>query len=339
MTGVEKYFLQNSKDSKGKDIELKRRIIARLSTGDHSIADIAKAINISIPTITKAILELIADNIVEDLGKVETTGGRRPNIFGLKDTDVHFLGAEARFGTIAMVVTDLRGHVVASQIKSGDALEIIEEFAREHNVFATGVCVNGRVNPYKGKSEEASLTKQQVVERLKMPVHFDSILRARCRAAQLDPEIGALTDFIYADIERILSIVLVAGGKIYYGHNGLAGGLYDGLIITPGKTIDKILFDASKNDQNALEEIESAARSTGQDLSAAINMLNPQAIVAGGEMGRAGDEFLLPLHASIHRYTPRALYSGMLFFSAEQDEYTAATGVAAMIREITLGLK
>ena len=66
---------------------LKKDIICYyINNGDDTLADLGKELNFSVPTVTKMVGELIEDGIVMDFGKMETPGGRRPNIYGLNQT-------------------------------------------------------------------------------------------------------------------------------------------------------------------------------------------------------------------------------------------------------------
>ena len=67
-----------------KNAILKQQIICQyILCGDSSITDLSKAVNLSVPTVTKLIGELIDEGFVHNFGEQGTAGGRRPNIFGL----------------------------------------------------------------------------------------------------------------------------------------------------------------------------------------------------------------------------------------------------------------
>ena len=62
-----KFLLQ---DSRYKTTTLKKHLIQHLIiSGSSSIADIAKELQLSIPTVTKFVSELMNDNYILDLGK------------------------------------------------------------------------------------------------------------------------------------------------------------------------------------------------------------------------------------------------------------------------------
>ena len=54
-----------------------------IANGDATIAELCKEMDLSIPTVTKLVGELLDDGYILDFGKQETNGGRKPNIYGL----------------------------------------------------------------------------------------------------------------------------------------------------------------------------------------------------------------------------------------------------------------
>ena len=101
MTSLTEFFNKHEDDAlKGithKNSIIKRNIIAHMAVnGECTLSELTKELHISVPTITKLVQELVDENIVTDLGKVETPGGRRPNIFGLANSAIYFAGEIGR---------------------------------------------------------------------------------------------------------------------------------------------------------------------------------------------------------------------------------------------------
>jgi hypothetical protein len=69
------------------------------NSGDMTIADLAKELAISTPKITSLVNELIEDGLIQDEGKLDSTGGRRANVYGLVSDACYFIGVDVkRFG-------------------------------------------------------------------------------------------------------------------------------------------------------------------------------------------------------------------------------------------------
>lgn len=76
-----------------KSTMVKRRIITYLiCNGKATITDLAKDMDLSVPTVTKFVDEMIEDGYVLDNGKLETSGGRYPNLYGLCADAAYFWG-------------------------------------------------------------------------------------------------------------------------------------------------------------------------------------------------------------------------------------------------------
>ena len=89
-----------------KNFQLKKKILGHcINEGNFSLADLSKEINISIPTTTKLIEELMEEGFIEDMGKQDTNGGRRPSIFGLNPSAGYFVGTDIERSSISIAIT------------------------------------------------------------------------------------------------------------------------------------------------------------------------------------------------------------------------------------------
>ncbi len=316
MAGVKKYLLKNGDVAKSKDIDAKRRIVAHLATvGDSTLADISKELEVSVPTITKLVAELNDDGIVADLGKVETAGGRRPNIFGLhKDANVNFLGIAVEGGYARMVIIDLQNNVVARD-RTEYSPTAIAQFTDNYRdtIIAAGICASSSVD----------------ID-LDIPVHTDTSTRAMCYAECMLTDAVAARNMLYVDLSHTPSVGIVANGQLYYGHSGLAGALGEEIALPD---------NADTDDEQTIDLIEKAAEQTGRAIASLLRLLNPELVVIGGTLARAGDYLMLPLQAAIHKHTPKTLYRDTRFRLTTLDEDAAPTGAAMMIRNEILGLR
>ena len=117
MSSLAEFFnIEPNKQLKGithKNNSIKRSIIAYMAVnGESTLSELTKELHISVPTITKLVQELIEDNIVNDLGKVETPGGRRPNVFGLANSAIYFAGVNVARDNMTYVITDLQNNII-----------------------------------------------------------------------------------------------------------------------------------------------------------------------------------------------------------------------------------
>lgn len=68
--------------------------------------------NLSIPTITKLIGELMSEGFVLDFGKQGTNGGRRPNVYGLNPDAGYFVGVDITKDSIDLGVITFKGQLI-----------------------------------------------------------------------------------------------------------------------------------------------------------------------------------------------------------------------------------
>ncbi|HEV2815111.1 MAG TPA: ROK family transcriptional regulator [Solirubrobacteraceae bacterium] len=70
----------------------------------------------------------------------------------------------------------------------------------------------------------------------------------------------------------------------------------------PDLSFDRVLELVAEDDPGALRAVADAGRAVGRVLAGLVNVLNPEAIVIGGELAAAGDALLDPIRAAIARY-------------------------------------
>lgn len=249
MSSLQEFFsLPENGVAKGivqKNNILKRNIIARMAIeGECTLADLAKELHVSIPTVTKLVEELLEEEIIADRGKIETSGGRRPNIFGLTHSAIYFAGVEVCRDQIVLVVTDLHNNIIqletANDFKLDDTDEcfetickIIENFLKQSGIdrsklLGIGVCIAGRVNPKTGRSYKYFTSQEESLcsmleRRLGHRVLIENDTRARCYGEYTKGCSGSEKNIIYLNLSRGVAIGIIIDGALYYGKSGFAG--------------------------------------------------------------------------------------------------------------------
>lgn len=89
------------------------RDIIRLK-GPISRNEIARVTGLTPPTITNVVNELLASNMVREIGPGESTGGRRPVLLELNPNAGFVFAARIQRGEIVTALLDLVGTVLAS---------------------------------------------------------------------------------------------------------------------------------------------------------------------------------------------------------------------------------
>lgn len=249
MTSLTEFFnMQADETLKGishKNSLIKRNIIAYMAVnGECTLSELTKELHISVPTITKLVQELVEESIVTDLGKVETLGGRRPNIFGLANSAIYFAGVNVSRDSITLLITDLQNNIIKEEsfpdfelLDRPQCMEricsVIENFINtcgidRGKILGVGVCMPGRVNPETGRSykyftlNEESL-RDTIEHRIGLRVLLENDTRARCYAEYTCGKSKDESNVIYLHLGRGVAIGIVVDGKLYYGKSGFAG--------------------------------------------------------------------------------------------------------------------
>ena len=224
---------------------LKKDIICYyINNGDDTLADLGKELNFSVPTVTKMVGELIEDGIVMDFGKMETPGGRRPNIYGLNQSSGYFIGVDISQKRVHIGLINFKGDLIDEQMdisfeeahpheRFERLCEIIEDFMShtvvpKDKILSIGINISGRVNPQTGHSysffyfDERPLT-EMFEEKLGIDVSIDNDSRAMAYGEYIKGRVQAEKNIIYVNVGWGLGLGVIVNGQLYYGKSGFSG--------------------------------------------------------------------------------------------------------------------
>lgn len=224
---------------------LKQQIISQyIFGGDFSITDLSKAMNLSVPTVTKLIGELIDEGFVHDFGKQGTNGGRKPNIYGLNPYAGYFVGVDLKKDGVEVAVMNFKGQLVGHEDSVPLAMEntrealdklcgIITSFLRKHNIpeekmLALGVNISGRVNSNTGYSYSYFFVEEQPLamlleERLECSVYIENDTRAATYGEYMCGVANNERTMLYINASWGLGLGMILDSKLFYGKSGFSG--------------------------------------------------------------------------------------------------------------------
>ena len=237
-----KTFLTDS----SKNADIKRHILRLCILNDnHSIADLSKELNTSVPTVTKIIGELIAEGFMLDMGKVGTSGGRRPSIFGLNAAAGYFIGVDIARQHFHIAITDFKGDVVSfipdiefileARADSFKALcrlvkgKVAETGIPWDKVLSVGVSLSGRVNPEEGYSMSYFMSDDLPLnanfeKEFHVPVSIETDSRAMTYGEFLAGGHGKeARNMLAVNLSWGLGMGMILDGRLYYGKSGFSG--------------------------------------------------------------------------------------------------------------------
>ncbi len=228
-----------------KNIQLKKSIISFLCrNGSYTIADVCKEVNLSVPKVTNLITELINDGLVEDLGKIESTGGRKPNLYGMVGNSVFFLGVDIKQDHINIGLTDLQRNLI--EIKQGipykltnsqealtELISIIKNFiknlsVKKEKILGLAVNLSGRINYATGYSYSFfNFNEEPLAKSLEKELNIKTFLENDSRAMAYGEFNSGLVqgekNVLFLNLDYGLGMGVMINSQLYYGKSGFAG--------------------------------------------------------------------------------------------------------------------
>ncbi len=229
----------------GKNYLLKKQIISLcINDGDYSLAELSKDLNTSIPTITKLVGELIEDGFLQEVGKIDTNGGRRPSVYGLNPTAGYLVGVDIRRKYINYTVTDFKGNVIESHERVDYVVQNSEESFRElcsslksmlkkngidpEKVLTYGFNLTGRVNNETGYCFTYFLGEDKPIstileEEMGKPVFVENDSRAMTYGEYICGVANEERNMLFINLSWGLGMGMILDGKLSYGKSGFSG--------------------------------------------------------------------------------------------------------------------
>lgn len=229
-----------------KNINLKKAVITYFANiGNATIADLCKELNLSIPKVTNLLNDLIHDGMVQDNGKIDSSGGRKPNLYGLISDSVLFIGVDVKKNHINIGLTDLSKNIIKISEKipyqlnnTKESLEnlcgLINQFINDaptpkEKILGIGINLSGRINHTSGYSysffyfEEEPLTR--IIEaKVGISVFLENDTKAMaCGEFSSGGIAKAEKDVLFLNLDYGIGLGIFIDGKIYYGKSGYAG--------------------------------------------------------------------------------------------------------------------
>lgn len=241
---TKKSFLTLEKNTKTSQI--KKGIISYfLKYGKNSISELSKELDLSVPTVTKLINSMTEDGLISDYGKIQTSEGRHPNVYGLNPTSAYFMGIDMTRHHLNIALMDFNGDIVHAKLgilyNYENTQESFEELCDNINDFIDEVSpdiqdnianinlnISGRVNPESGYSYSSFYFSEEPIssilsKKLNHTVHIDNDTRAMTYGEYMKGVVNGQKDIIFVNISWGLGIGIIIDGKPYYGKSGFSG--------------------------------------------------------------------------------------------------------------------
>lgn len=209
-----------------------------------SNAEIYQRLSVSSPTSISLINELVRDNLLERKGLGESSGGRKPELFGLKKDSLFVLGIEiGKYKTRMAIFNNYNENITGTKIfpitLSQDTSALNEVYKNASQLIRTqgidtkkllGIGLNtpGLVDAKEGinytylKNGQKSL-RTLLQEKFNRPVYVENDAKAMTLAEYRFGLAQGLKDVLVIYVDWGIGLGIIQNGKLYRGANGFAG--------------------------------------------------------------------------------------------------------------------
>lgn len=332
-----------------KSMLTQKRILTYLMHNHSStIPDLAKDIDLSIPTVTKFVMELVEEGYIINYGKQETSEGRPPNLYGLNPDSAYMVGVDIKAFCLNIGLMNFTGDMVDIQMgiecQLDNTLESLEllihhicTFIEKHKnikekILQVGVNISGRVNPEEGYSfsmfnfEERPLA-EILTEKIGIPVSIDNDTRAMAYGELLKGAVKGEKDVVFINISWGLGSAFIIDGKIYTGRSGFSGefghfNVFDNEIIcrcgkkgcleteVSGSALHRILCERVKNGQTSILSKRILSGESSLTLEEIVNATNKEDILCIELVEEIGRKLGRYLAGLINLFNPELVVIG-----------------------------
>lgn len=337
-----------------------------------SRTEVSKSINVNIVSISNYIKSFIDKKLVLETGQDASTGGRKQELIELNEKSNFVMGADIA-EEIRISLTDLSMNIVGktriqrpgsdrelAQVIAGACGQIIKKSAvPSGDVKALGIGISG--------PDHEDLPKE-INAQLGMDVFSGD--RVSCSAfgeRRLNPgaDAGNIL-YIYSSLGRgvIIKDGACAGCEVPGGEDaektkylrpwhdglgladiakrGIAKGIGTAIVDIAKGQLDKVtetvvIEAAGKNDEIASNIIQNVGTNLGIRVAYLINLFDPEVIVVGGGIEKAGQMILEPMRKTVTKYALSKKAKSVKIIPASLGEEAASLGASWLaVREIFL---
>ena len=230
-----------------KSAQLKNLIVKQLYFDTAlSCADLSELFDKSIPSITKAVNELIADGFVVEHGYAPSSGGRRPLLYSIKPDAMYILAVAMDQLSTRIQLLDLLNRPVADSftfdlklLNNDEALDILVKSMSSYitrsgipkeKIAGVGMGMPGFINVRQGinytyLNSGGKNLNLYIREKLGLPVYIDNDSSLIALAEQRFGIAKAQQNVMVINLGWGIGLGMIVNGEIFRGHNGFAGEL------------------------------------------------------------------------------------------------------------------
>ena len=267
-----------------------------------SKAEIAKELNLSMPTVLANVNDLLEKMVLEETGEYASTGGRKAKSIGINKSYCHAMGILITANHIEMVLVNLGDEIIK---KDRIRLKFTAELS-----YCTEV------------AQKVNYSLRFLEQALEIPVYFEN----DANAAMLAEKKQKYPNAIYLSLNHTLGGAFCIDGKLFRGQNQKAGE-FGHMILVPGGRkcycgksgcadaycAASVLTQDNRQSLDAfMEKIESGDEKILQTwneyldhlavLISNLRMAYDMDIILGGDVGGVLSDYMIPLGEKVMAY-------------------------------------
>ena len=212
--------------------------------GLSTITEMSHELKASVPKMTSLINELIAAGLIQDQGKLDSTGGRRASVYGLVSGACFFLGVDVKQYHINFGLMDFNRNMVIEKQKVPFLLEnepeclqrligTIEEFidstgVQRQLILGMGINLKGRINLKAGHNfnyfhfHDEPLT-DTIQKKTGIPAFLENDSRAMALGEYYNGVDANEKHIVFVNLDYGIGTGIIIDGNLYIGKSGFSG--------------------------------------------------------------------------------------------------------------------
>jgi predicted NBD/HSP70 family sugar kinase len=294
------------------------------------VTELVLRTGLSRPTVDAVADELVRLGWLSEVAAVEGARGRPARSLAFRADAGFVLGVDIGEVKVRCAVADLRGEVVAERVREFAGEErlpvILSEVAaleRDRLLYACVGCT-GAMDRARGTVLFSSVFEDDFdlagAFSLGCPVVIENDCNLAVLAERWCGAAAGLDDVVCVLAGERIGAGIMVGGALMRGHEGAAGelsflGAFEhehgargiGQLVEElsGEAPEAVFAAAGAGDEQALEIVERAERWAGHGIVTTAQIVNPEVVVIGGGVARAGEVLLAPLRERPQRMVRR----------------------------------
>jgi predicted NBD/HSP70 family sugar kinase len=343
---MEKLFKNTGNQSQAVEIKKtghKKHILrAIFFNGPLSNSELSKIVKLSTPKINSLLVELIEDGLVRELGRGDSSGGRRPNIYGLVEDGFYVVGITININRTIISIFNSNNQEVSGPhyfpVKMQSNLEIfhrvnekLEQVVIESNIdrekiLVAGIELPGLINQKLGINKTYFPGVIDLYEELRkifgIPVYFNHDSKVRTFAEQHFGLAKDKKNVLMLQADWGLGLGIIINGKLYTGKSGFSGEFGhlpiadNGVLCSCGKQgCLETIVSATAIARMAKEGIKNGSSSLIEALvEGDINKIDISTVV---QAANSGDQFAISLFSDAGHWLGRGIAYLIQIFNPE----------------------